>query len=202
MFDSSQGSDEFQNLLRRTRSGDASATSELVARYEPEIRIIARGQLGKALRPYMDSVDIVQSVHRSLLVGLRAERFEFTGPEKLIALAATMVRRKVARHWRKMRRQQRLSGTNPSSGELPDYVISISDDSFECPERQVSYREQVARALNRMEGVDRELVALRLEGYSTVKAAEHLGLNADVARVRLSRLRRKLRDANVLAELI
>ena len=40
---------------------------ELVAAYEPEVRLVARVRLGTALRPYLDSVDLVQSVHRSVL---------------------------------------------------------------------------------------------------------------------------------------
>ena len=201
MPDSTAGSNDFHELMRKVRDGDRTAMSQLVERYEPDIRIIARARLGKSLRPYMDSVDIVQSVHRSLLVGLRDDRFEFASPEKLIALAATMVRRKVARHWRKMRRQNRNSGAAMPDSDLPDYVVSVAD-SIASPAEQVSYREQVTSALNRMEGVDRDLIALRLEGYSTAKAAELLEINPDVARVRLSRLRRRLKDANLLSDLI
>src|SRR5688572_12807585 len=101
--------DNFAALLGRARQGDEAALAELAAKYEPEVRIDARVQLGQALRPYLDSMDLVQSVHRSLLVGLRQNKFEFASPENLIGLALTMVRRKVARHWRKLRRQHRLS---------------------------------------------------------------------------------------------
>lgn len=201
MVDRQQEHADFQDLLQRIRGGDSAAMAELVARYEHDIHIIARGQLGRALRPYLDSIDIVQSVHKSLMVGLRAERFEFTGPDKLIALAAVMVRRKVARHWRKMRRQNRESGVRGSDQELPDFVVSIADRQ-DNPADTASHHEQVNVALNRLEGVDRELVALRLEGYSTVNAAERLGLNPDVARVRLSRLRRKLKETQALSELL
>ena len=63
-------------------------------------RIVAHFLLSRDLRPYLDSLDLVQSVHKSLLLGLRSDKFDISNPEKLVALALTMVRRKAARHWR------------------------------------------------------------------------------------------------------
>ena len=47
--------------------------------------------LGPALRPYLDSLDLVQSVHRSLLLGLRQEKYDISSPDQIIALAVTLV---------------------------------------------------------------------------------------------------------------
>src|SRR5437764_901881 len=99
---------EFEALLRRARGGDQVAQELLVRQYEAKVRIVARVLLGPALRPYLDSIDLVQSVHRSLIRGLRDDKFDASSPERLLALAVTMVRRKAARQWRRMRRQQRL----------------------------------------------------------------------------------------------
>jgi len=41
---------------------------------------------------------------------------------------------------------------------------------------------------------------LRLQGYKTSEAADRLGEDPDVTRVRLSRLRRKLRRSGVFAD--
>ncbi|MEQ1828910.1 MAG: ECF-type sigma factor [Pirellula sp.] len=103
-------STDFDLLLLAARSGDSDALGKLVAQYEPELRIVARARLGTALRPHLDSIDLVQSVHRSLLIGLRADRFDTSSPEKLIALALTIVRRKVAKHWRHRQYKQQKVG--------------------------------------------------------------------------------------------
>src|SRR5213076_2468656 len=95
---------QFLDLLERGRQGDQEALSLLVQHYEREVRLVARVLLGPALRPYLDSVDLVQSVHRSLMVALRANKFELNSPENLVALAVTMIRRMAARHWRHLRR--------------------------------------------------------------------------------------------------
>src|SRR5262245_12741157 len=91
----------FAVLLSRARWGDAEAVSELCRQYEPRLRVVARVLLGPALRPVLDSMDLVQSVHRSLLVGIREDKFTIATLENLIALALTLLRRKVARQWRR-----------------------------------------------------------------------------------------------------
>src|SRR5579883_3161233 len=96
---------DFPDLVARAGGGDPAALDELVRRYEPKIRIVARVLLGPALRPYMDSVDLAQSVHISLVAGLRREQFDLAGPDDLIGLAVTILRRKAAKHWRRLQRQ-------------------------------------------------------------------------------------------------
>ena len=77
MAEVSQG---FGPLLERTRQGDKEALAEIARTYESEVRIMARVRLGPALRPYLDSMDLVQSVHRSLLIGLVRTSSTFPAP--------------------------------------------------------------------------------------------------------------------------
>src|SRR5262245_7238781 len=82
-------------LVALARQGDDDALIRLVRQYEAEVRLVARVQLGPALRPYLDSFDLVQSVHKSLLRGLRQGKFDLATPQNLVALALAMVRNKV-----------------------------------------------------------------------------------------------------------
>ena len=66
-----QAPDEFLALLAKVRAGDQAALAQLARQYEPELRVVARVLVGPLLRPYLDSLDLVQSVHRSLLIGVR-----------------------------------------------------------------------------------------------------------------------------------
>ena len=189
---------EFERLLAAGRAGDAAALQQIVQRYEPEVRLVARLRLSAALRPHLDSVDLVQSVHRSLMIGLRDGRFDISTPEKLVALALTMVRRKAANHWRHLKRQQRLSGDHDRQN-LPDLLLSLHTES-DAVHEQLVVRESIDRLLDELTDVDRQLMELRLEGYSTAEVARKLGVDSDVLRVRLSRLRRKIRDLNIISE--
>jgi RNA polymerase sigma-70 factor (ECF subfamily) len=189
----------FVALLDRARLGDQKATELLIRLYEPELRLVARVRLGAALRPFLDSVDLVQSVHRSLMMGLRQDRFDISSPEKLVALALTMVRRKVARQWRHLRRQQRNLGAPGDSGSLPDLLASLCDSQLN-PAQAAEFQDAVEQVCAGLDDVQRRLIELRLDGYSTAEAARTMGLDPDVLRVQLSRLRRQLRANGVLTD--
>src|SRR5262249_5706574 len=95
--------------MAQARAGDQAAFEELVRRYEPEVRIVVRVLLGPAMRRHLDSGDVLQSVHRTLLRGLRAEAVEIDSPRQLVGLAVQMARRKVARNWRRVKLERRIA---------------------------------------------------------------------------------------------
>ena len=190
---------DFATLLERARRGDNDALVELVRLYEADVRIVARTLLGPALRPHFDSLDLVQSVHRSLLVGLRHQKFDLATPQQLIALAAEMVRRKVGRKWRHLRRQQRLSHGPGQAEDLAQLLKSLTSSELD-PARAAQVEDAIQQLLGGLGARDRRLLELRLQGYSTAEAARELGEDADALRAYLSRLRQKLRAAGILNE--
>jgi RNA polymerase sigma factor (sigma-70 family) len=192
------GTDPFPELLEKARSGDGAAMAELVRRYEPDVLTVARLRIGPALRPYLDSVDLVQSVHRSVMLGVRGGKFVFNGPSDLVALAVTIVRRKAARHWQKVKRQQRDSGAGDGT-DLPNWIEGLSSPG-EDPAQTAAYRDMVKAACGQLDAAERQLLELHLQGYRTADVAELLHANPDVLRVKLSRLRAKLRASGVTAE--
>jgi RNA polymerase sigma factor (sigma-70 family) len=187
---------EFRELLQRGRQGDQEALTLLVQQYEREVRLMARVLLGPALRPYLDSVDLVQSVHRSLLIGLHGGRFDFTSPQDLLALALTMVRRKVARHWRHLQRQKRLESSVTDGQNLPDVLISLS--SSDDPARAAQFNDQVRNLCRHLNATEHTILDMRLAGYATGEIGARLGLSGVALRVRLTRLRQRLQESGVL----
>lgn len=192
---------DFDLLLTAARSGDETAMQRLIQQYEPELRIVARNRLGPALRPHLDTIDLVQSVHRSLMIGLRGAKFDISSPEKLIALAVTIVQRKAAKHWRHLKRQQRLSGHDEPQDDLVDTMLSLRGERTDA-NSELETRELLAQWLQKVDPIERRLIELRLEGYSTVEIAEMLDLDSDVLRVKLSRLRKRLRERGLFDDLL
>ena len=177
-----------------------AAIESLVEQYEPEVRTVVRLRLGQALRPYLDSVDVMQSVHKSLMIGLQKGRFDISSPQKLVALAMTMVRRKVARHWRKMRRQQRIRQSD-SAGSLPDLIASLSSPETD-PAVSAQTQNEMEKLFDSLSQREQQVIELKLDGFTTAEIARELDLDADVLRVQLSRLRKRLRDKGVLGDLV
>jgi RNA polymerase sigma-70 factor (ECF subfamily) len=189
--------DSFTALVARARQEEPEAVSELCRQYEPRVRMVARVLLGPALRPYLDSVDLVQSVHRSLLIGFREEKFEVSTPENLVALALTLLRRKVSRQWRRLRRQQRADGQQSSPDLLPQILADLTTPEVD-PAEIAQYRDQLQQLCGLLDATDRQMLILRLDGFTFAEIAEQLALNPVTLRVRLIRLRERLRTSGVL----
>jgi DNA-directed RNA polymerase specialized sigma24 family protein len=100
--------EEFADLLAKARQGDPGALGALHTSLEEQMRKAARRRLGRVLRAYVDSMDIVQSAQKSLLICLRGGRYDIPGPEQLTALAMRILHRKVAQKWRKARQDLKL----------------------------------------------------------------------------------------------
>jgi RNA polymerase sigma-70 factor (ECF subfamily) len=192
-----EAAEEFADVLARARLGDREALTLLVQQYEPKVRLVARVLLGPALRPYLDSVDLVQSLHKSLLLGLRQGKFAISGPDGLLALALTLVRRKVARHWRHLQRQRRLGSGSAETGSLAEVLTSLSSPRDE-PSQAAQFRDQVEHLCAHLNETERRLLEMRLEGYTTAEIALALGLSTVALHVRMTRLRQRLRASAVL----
>jgi RNA polymerase sigma-70 factor (ECF subfamily) len=192
---------EFADLLTRAAEGDTTALDALVARYEPKVRVVARVLLGPALRPYLDSVDLAQSVHKSIVTGLRENRFEFEGPDQLVGLALTVLRRKAARHWRHLQRQRRLSGDGSArtADDLPDVLAALSNPGTD-PAAEAEYRDHLRQLCEHLDENERRILDFRLEGYTPSEIADKIGVSRVALRVRLTRLRQRLQAAEVVTD--
>jgi RNA polymerase sigma factor (sigma-70 family) len=188
---------EFQSLMEQAQQGKEAAIAKICRYYEPIVRVTARFRLGPALRPHFDSVDLVQSVHRSLIVGLRAGKFDISSPNKLIALANAMVQRKIGRKWRKASRQHRLSGNNFDSSSVEFGLQSlIALDN----EHSVEIRDQIAELCKHLSAEERTMLELRLAGLNSIEVAEQMGLHPVAIRVRWTRLRKRLESIGITPE--
>jgi DNA-directed RNA polymerase specialized sigma24 family protein len=177
--------EEYSHLLARARQGDQEALAALHVALEEKLRKDARRRLGRVLRQYVNSMEIVQSVQKSLLICLRAGKYDLPDEKQLTALAMRILQRKVARKWRQVQRewkalnglaQERNAHTKPPDGG-PQAV-----ENAELIEKLKKY----------MNKTERELVQLLLQGHTTASAAKLLELDAHYARVLMGRMAARL----------
>ena len=186
----------------RVRSGDQDALAELIRQYESDLMRVVKVRLGKALRPYLDSVDLVQSVHKSVVLGLRNEKIDIQSPQHLIRLANMIVRRKIARQWKRHRRQTRLDRNEVESCDgqsLASLILSNSKPTID-PTEGAELNERLLRVMEQLQPLEQKLIELRLEGCTTAEAARRLNVDPDVLRVRLNRTRKKLLSSGISAD--
>lgn len=173
--------DDLEALLARVRAGDEAALAELLQRYEVRLRTAARVLLGPLLRPHLDSLDLVQSVHRVLLPGLRAGRYDLTDAEQLVSLAVTVLRRKVADGWRKLQTHRK-------------WEAQAEQRSEDNPTRDAEFRDSLEKLFAQVNDADRRLLELYLLGWGSTEIGGKLGCSDHVVRARLSKLRLKLAE--------
>jgi RNA polymerase sigma factor (sigma-70 family) len=194
----SQSDEEFGALLAKVRSGDEAATTQLVERYQREVLRTVRSRLGRSMRDVLDSMDIMQSVHRSLLIGLQKDKFHFDNSKQLIALAATMVQRKVARKWRVIKKSPttRADAYPGIDGLSLEGVVSTDP----AVSHIASAEDLLQSFLSQLDELDQRLVHSKLAGNSSAETAQELNLDPAFVRMRWSRLRSKLRESGFRQE--
>lgn len=187
-----------ESLIRNARGGDATALGRLLERYCNYVRLLARAQLGAAVRSRLDASDLVQE---TLLEAQRDfSRFAGGTERELVAWLRTILVRNLVDQVRRQRAQRR----NPDRQESLEALLERSGQAAHealtaavaSPSAQASRREQaviLADALQRLSADYREVIVLRnLEGLSFDEIAERLDRSAGAARMLWMRALEKL----------
>ena len=172
--------EKFDQLIGRVRGGDESAASELLYRYEPEIRREIRLRLtNPRLRRVVDTMDISQSVFGNFFVRVAHGQFDLASPAQLMALLLRMANNKVIdRHRREVVRQ------TYDHVEQKEEAIARGTSTASSI---VSGRELLSEFRNRLNADEQKIADMRKRGIAWEAIAAELGESADALRKRLGR---------------
>jgi len=172
----------FASLIARVRVGEQRAATELVTRYEPEIRREVRFLLrDPLLRRTFDSMDICQSVMGSFFLRAALGEYDIDRPEDLIRLLIRMTRNKVVDATRKQRAKCR-DHRRATNIETVD-VESVTP----TPSQVAEGREMLAAFRERLNDEERRLADLRSQGEEWIDIARVMGGTPDARRKQLTR---------------
>jgi DNA-directed RNA polymerase specialized sigma24 family protein len=174
----------FLNLIRRVRTGDAEAASELVRRFErPLLREIRLRLRDPRLRRVLDSGDICQSVLASFFFRIVAGQYELQKSHHLLRLLVAMARNKLAS-------QARHSYVTRRDPEALRYGLTGGED-LAAPEPEPSQAviaQDFCAALFRLLTADeRQLAERRVDKEEWADIAADLGGKPENLRKRLAR---------------
>jgi RNA polymerase sigma-70 factor (ECF subfamily) len=174
----------FEDLIRRLRAGDQAAASELLRRYEPAVRRVARIRLADAhLQRLLDSVDICQSVFASFFIRASVGELELNNPEDVLNLLVAMSRRKVIDQARKAAAARRDYRRN--EGRAPEEKHYPAADP--TPSQQVAAAELVQEFRRRLSPEERRLAEQRAAGTDWAEIAAACGGSPEALRKQLAR---------------
>ncbi len=178
----------FRNLIRRVREGSEEAAWDLVNQYGESIRRAVRRALNEKLRSKFDSLDFVQIVWNSFFHA-RGKLDRFDHPEELAAYLTTMAKNKVGME---IRRRLMTEKYNIQHEQSLDQLQAKG--GADMPSRQAApvdlaiAREQWDRLLQDQPQHYRQIIQLRLQGYTNQQVADALHLDERTVRRFLKKL--------------
>ncbi len=174
----------FRDFIARIRAGDQAAASELIARYEPTLRRVARLRLyDPRLRRAFDSTDVSQSVFASFFARAARGQYRLDSPEQLLKLLWMMCRKKVVDRARVERAACRDYRRTRRAG--PRLAGLVADGA--SPSRELSDRELVEEVRKRLPDEDRALAEDRAQGREWDEIAAARGASPEALRKKLAR---------------
>ncbi len=180
-------------LTRAAGAGDHAAREQAFAEISRLLTVLVRARMGPKLRGRRESLDVCQSVAKSMIDDLNHGRLSFHSDASLMAYLQQVVKTKLAELARhdgaRMRDGERHeSSMTPEGGEGPGLQARAPDWTASL---QASHAELYARFLTTLSDPDRRLLELRGRGMEWAQVAAELGVEAGSARKRFSRLQQQ-----------
>jgi len=176
----------FRELIRKVRSGDQQAATDLVRQYEPEIRRAVRLRLtDPRLNRVLDSMDICQSVMANFFVRVHAGQFELDRPEQLLRLLVTMARNRLLDQARRQQAGRRDARRVDAAAE--EGLANVADSGVGTPSQIVSHAELLQRVRSQLTEEERQIADRRALSQDWAEIAKELGSTPDAVRKKLGR---------------
>jgi RNA polymerase sigma-70 factor (ECF subfamily) len=203
MANPAANSEEINSLLRQVAAGDQTVWGDLLERHRPRLRRMVELRLDPRLQGRLDPSDVIQEAYltasEQLADYLKNPAIPFhlwlrlvTG-QKLVGLHRHHLGAK-ARDASRQVSIHRGAWPAASSGALASDLIGREPSPSETV-REVEQRRLMQEALDRMDPLDREVVALRhFEQLTNAETAQVLGLEVSAASKRYVRALRRLKD--------
>ena len=186
--------DSFERVGEALRDGDNAAAAEVVERLAARLNALARAHLDSWVRRKVDPEDLTQSVFRSFFARFEAGQFDVSSWDELWRLLAAIAAHKCvnraeffAAQRRDAAREQALVGPD---GQIQDRDMAL--DPGPSPYEAAVLAETVELLLHGLDGDDRSVVELSLQGYDTREISDHLDLSERTVRRFRERLRSRL----------
>jgi RNA polymerase sigma factor (sigma-70 family) len=186
--------DDLSQTLHDAQNGDQSAWEALFRECYPKVRRVVRRKLDRSMRSLYDSTDFASDVMKSLAANLN--QLNFVSLESLFKFLAQVAEQKVIdehrrRHTlkRDVTRERRFSAEDQEAG--PVHLPSADPTASQ----QAQANEFRASLLDRQDEIERTIIDLKAQDYSTADIADKTGWNIRKVQRFLKELHDSLHDS-------
>src|SRR5262249_679829 len=169
-------SPEEQALINLWRQGNEDAARQIVERYIDRLLLLARRRISQPLPPRLHAQTLLQAVFRTFFV--RGKDGQLTFPEQdvlcklLVRLPLHKTLRQVAFH----KAAKRDPGLETDQGEHHRERLMALLDGEPTPEATVAFVDQLEHFLSLLQPQERQILEMRLQGYSNDEIAKQLNV--------------------------
>lgn len=169
----------FRQVMDLLRTGDNTSAELVFKRYARRLIGLAASRLPAPVRTKEDPEDAVQSAFKSFFA--RQQKGEFQ-PEDwdelstlLTYLTVCKVDRRIRKHLAAKRdvRKETAPAANPD-GETSEFQAVAPDPT---PAETAMVADTLRELMNRLDGTDRQILTMRLQGHTTAEIAAEVGLS-------------------------
>lgn len=180
---------ETDNLIARCRRGDQEASRELFDAYVERLIPLAKRRISQRLASRLDPEDIVQSVFRTFFLRLKKDKFSIADQDDLFRLLVRITVHKTLRQVAHHKAAKRDPGQEtPKAIDQSDHMLQVLATD-PTPEATVTFLDQLEHFMNLLPEIDRKILELRMQNFSSEEIAKQLGTYDRKVRRVLERIR-------------
>jgi len=178
-----------RELAERCRRGDEDACRQLFDCYVERLVALARRRISQRLASRVDPEDIVQSVFRTFFGRLKAGRFRLEEQDDLCKLLMRITVHKALRQIHFHQAAKRNPRAELGQGAEANERLLTVIDRDPSPDEAVAFVDHLEHFLGGLKAQEREILEMRLQGYSNDEIAQKLGIYDRKIRRVIERLR-------------
>jgi RNA polymerase sigma-70 factor (ECF subfamily) len=184
----------FDDLMARLKAGDPDAAAQVFQRFGQRLIALARSRLDRHIGPKVDPEDVLQSVFQSFFTRHVDGQFELEDWNGMWGLLTVITIRKCRRQYERFqtdRRDVRREIQTPfTASKWGVDCQAVARDP--TPSEAAILAETVEQLMLHLEERERNMLALRLQGYKIPEISERVGRTERTVRRVLDRVKRQL----------
>src|SRR5687767_5800559 len=182
------------DLLLRWRGGDQDAAGEIFQRYTERLLALTRNRLSARLTRQLDPEDVVQSAYRSFFIGARDGRYVLQRSGDLWRLLVAITVHKL-QHQVERRSARKRAGAREVLLDEDRDAAGVKAETLArepTPAEAAALADTLESLLAPLEPLQRQMIALRLEGYSQEEIAKKVARSERTVRRALEQFKQGL----------
>ena len=186
-----------RDLVSDYQAGSESAARDLFDKYCERLMKLAKRRIGQRMASRFDPEDVIQSAFRTFFTRVKNDEFTFEAEDDLFKLLVRLTVRKTLRrieHHSAAKRNPNLEAAQRTDDVEPFALVASHTVT---PDMEVALIDEFQDFIGNLPELDRKVIELKIQGYSTVEIAEQVGSYERKVRRVLERIEKLSEAADV-----